>query len=425
MRREYSFRWRIAAGLALFCIAIAGFYSFTVYRVVEEQEEALIDEIVSEELEHLVTQYGRDPRFVPAQGGRLRGYIVRDEAQRRALPPYLRELADGGYEIFVEGRELHVLARTEGDSRFYATYDASAHEERMQRFQWFLIAGLGVVAFVAAVAGYVLAGWLVWPIGDLAQRVEHLQPLAEESPLADRYREAELRRLGRSFDRYRERVAALVRREQDFTAHVSHELRTPLTAIRTSCELLEADAALSEAARLRLARIRRAADRLGAIVQTLLFLAREGRPSEAAGEAVALRACVEEVLEPLRERLRARPVELRVEVDPEVVVHADRRALELVLTNLVDNALVHTERGYVRVRYRAPVLTVEDSGRGIEDSDQPHIFERFYRGSATSGHEGLGLGLALVKRLSDLYGWRIAVESQVQVGTRIHIELPA
>lgn len=424
MRREYSFRWRIALGLALFCIAIVGLYSFTIYRVVEGQEETLIDEIISEELDHLITQYGHDPYFVPAQSSNLYGYIVRDEVDRRALPPYLRDLADGGHEILVDGRELHVLARTMGDTRFYTAYDVSAHEERMQRFQWFLIVGLGVTALVAAVLGYALAGWLVRPISDLAHRVGRLQPLEDEIPLADRYREDELRRLARSFDRYRERVAALVRREQDFTAHVSHELRTPLTAIRTSCELLEADTGLAELARQRLARIRHAADRLSAIVRALLFLAREGRSSDAA-EAVPLRACVEEVLEPLRERLRDRPVELRIEVDPKAMVRANRSALELVLANLFDNALAHTERGHVSVRYHGRVLTVEDSGRGIEGGDQPRIFDRFYRGATAGGHDGLGLGLALVKRLSDLYGWRIAVESQVQVGTRISIELPA
>jgi len=108
-----------------------------------------------------------------------------------------------------------------------------------------------------------------------------------------------------------------------------------------------------------------------------------------------------------------------LEVEPAATVQLNRQALEIVLTNLIRNAVQHTERGFVRVSYAAGRLKVSDSGAGIAAGDAQRLFERFYR--AANKREGFGLGLAIVKRVCDLYGWTIEVDSALGRGSEFSI----
>jgi signal transduction histidine kinase len=103
------------------------------------------------------------------------------------------------------------------------------------------------------------------------------------------------------------------------------------------------------------------------------------------------------------------------------VVTLDRKALQLVLANLIKNAVRYTDRGFVRVSYDEPRLTVSDSGSGISPQHLPQVFERFYRGDVDL--DGLGLGLAIVRRICDDLGWKIEVKSQPGSGSAFSIVL--
>ena len=90
--------------------------------------------------------------------------------------------------------------------------------------------------------------------------------------------------------------------------------------------------------------------------------------------------------------------------------------------NLLRNAVQYTNSGFIRVSFSGNRLSISDSGIGIEPSYLPLLYERFFRGS-TQG-EGLGIGLAIVKRICDHYGWRIEVESMPGCGSTFHIVFP-
>jgi signal transduction histidine kinase len=119
-------------------------------------------------------------------------------------------------------------------------------------------------------------------------------------------------------------------------------------------------------------------------------------------------------------------------VPAEVRLPLNLPALGIVLSNLIDNALRHTDGGEIRFRYQDGTLCIEDTGCGIAPEVMPHVFERFYR--APGGRpDGLGIGLAIVKKICERHGWRIAVESAVQAsvplsskaGTRVLLGLEA
>jgi signal transduction histidine kinase len=230
----------------------------------------------------------------------------------------------------------------------------------------------------------------------------------------------EVAALAKALDDYQTRIVELVRREQEFTSNASHELRTPLTAIRTSCELMLAQSDLPEKGRARLGQIDNAARQMTDRLEVLLLLAR--RHAAADVEEVALRSCVDDAAAPYLDDIAQKGLMFEVSIPVSERVHADRKALQVVLANLIRNAVRYTDRGFVRVSYDAPRIVVSDSGSGIAPEHQPQLFERYFR--ADDRPDGLGLGLAIVRRICDHFGWGIEVKSAPGTGSQFSVQLP-
>jgi two-component system phosphate regulon sensor histidine kinase PhoR len=220
-----------------------------------------------------------------------------------------------------------------------------------------------------------------------------------------------------------------VRRE--FVANVSHELRTPLTAIRGYAEALQSDVP-SEKRQQFLDVILRHADRLTALIEELLELSRiEGGTRELSLEAIDVAAMARGLLQDLKPRLDAR--ELRAEVVGREAprARADRRALEQVLLNLLDNAVKYSDPGgAIEISVAASKdgvrIEVSDTGIGIPESDRGRIFERFYRVDKARSRDlgGTGLGLAIVKHLVQALEGDVFVSARDGKGTTFSVHLP-
>ena len=219
---------------------------------------------------------------------------------------------------------------------------------------------------------------------------------------------------------------------RDFVANASHELRTPIAAIRAAAETLLGGAVDDPAAARGFVEIvARHAGRLSQLTGDLLDLSRlesrQWRFDVARVDAAELAARVVDLLAPVA---REKGLAIASEVPPGAAVRADPRALEQVLVNLAENAVKYTARGGVTLSAAREgedwILTVADSGPGIERHHLPRIFERFYRVDPGRSRDqgGTGLGLAIVKHLVQGMGGEIGVESG-EGGTRFWVRLPA
>jgi signal transduction histidine kinase len=215
-----------------------------------------------------------------------------------------------------------------------------------------------------------------------------------------------------------------------FTYTVSHDLRTPLVTVSGFLGLLEKD--LSEGnvenAQQDLARIRRAADTMDRLLRELLDLSRVGRVTNPP-EDVTLQSLAEEAQQSVAGRLAAARAEFAVE--PELpVLYGDRARLQEVVRNLVDNAAKFMgEQPKPRIVIGArpgphgPIWFVRDNGIGIDPKHQQRVFGLFER--LDTSVEGTGIGLALVKRIVEVHGGQVWLESAGKgQGTTVCISLP-
>jgi two-component system phosphate regulon sensor histidine kinase PhoR len=223
---------------------------------------------------------------------------------------------------------------------------------------------------------------------------------------------------------------------QEFVANVSHELKTPLAVIKSSVETLVDGAAEDpETRNIFLTQVTREADRLEALIQDLLSLARiESGNLGLDPQSIALGRAITDCVERHHSRAEAKTLTM-VEKPPsdgkDVHAWADPDALRQVLDNLVDNAVKYTPNGgRITVRWSGTAETVifevEDTGVGIPQEDLPRVFERFYRVDKARSRSvgGTGLGLSIVKHLVQAMKGQVRVASTVNKGTTFRVTLP-
>jgi signal transduction histidine kinase/class 3 adenylate cyclase len=236
------------------------------------------------------------------------------------------------------------------------------------------------------------------------------------------------------------RVAVLEemdRLKTDFFANISHEFRTPITLTIGPLEqvLSGRHGAVSDAVRDRLVMMRRNQERLLALVNQILDLAK----MEAGGmelKAVPVRdvnAVIRQAVEQFRATIEKQGIALRENLDPRAAhaeLYLDREKFDRLVFNLLSNAVKFTRRGFIEVATQvqdyAFRISVTDSGVGIKEDQIPHIFDRFRQadGSESREYAGTGIGLALVQEVAKLHGGSVDVYSQYGKGTTFRVTVP-
>lgn len=222
-------------------------------------------------------------------------------------------------------------------------------------------------------------------------------------------------------------VAANVAKSK-FIAVASHDLRQPMHAVNVYLELVNMDN-LPAVERKSLSKIKNSINTLNAMFDSLLNISKLDADVMQVNERVFR---LEELATTLRDltETKANKKGLTLNIAcPDLIVRGDKLLLQQIMTNLIANAIQYTESGEIEVKFQTEldrlVIDILDSGCGIAESEQQQIFQQFFRADRTrSLHDGLGLGLSIVKRLCELIGADIRVESALGAGSRFIVTTP-
>jgi two-component system sensor histidine kinase MprB len=284
--------------------------------------------------------------------------------------------------------------------------------------KWFpLFAALAVM--VSAVIGWLFAGRVSKPIEDLALAANDI---AQTQDLERRIKVSgsdEVARLSTSFNTMLTALNKSMNRQRQLVQDASHELRTPLTSLRANSELLER-ASVSDADRAAiLADMRAEIDELTALSTELSALAIDQKAAESPIDT-DLAVIADEIATRAARRGGAA---VSVHVTDDVMVQARPHQLERAISNLVDNAIKFSGgSSEVEIHVGAKRVEVRDHGPGISDEDKPHVFDRFYRATATRSMPGSGLGLSIVSQFAEDHNASAYVLDNVGGGAIVGIQ---
>lgn len=405
-------RGRIALAVAVFATLALLAQAFSLLLAFDEQEEEFIDELLGQQIEYSIRLWHSHPELAFPNTPDMRLVRIPDGMPAPSdLAPEVARLPIGNHELDLNDREHHIAVRHDDGARFILLYDVGEHESRLQSLVANLISGALLLVLILLVGSYFLAGQLAQPLEHLARRVEQ----GDDQDLVDPAMAAEVKALAAALERARARQRLAIERERAFSANLSHELRTPLTAIRTDAELLSAQA-LPDGALRRTNRIMDNVDRIQATAGSLLMLARDVVPRESV--AIDLAQTILRLWETLHPANGGKPLVLALDVPSGTQVMGDPALVELVLRNLLDNALRYSDAGEIRCLVRGTCLFVIDTGPGFSEDELRRLFERFYSGRQ-GGH---GLGMALVHHACAACGWQPSARNGESGGGEICID---
>ena len=313
-----------------------------------------------------------------------------------------------------------------------AGISSEAAEHVLASLRLVLLASFPVVLLALFASARLLAGRSIAPLTQFTATANRITRSNLTERLALPARPDELHTLATAINGLLDRIEQAVEREKQFTADASHELRTPLAVLKGTLEVLvrkpRTPAEYVEKIGLGIREI----DRLTHLVEQLLVLARfENHAKTLTRQELPLRACVHDVLYRHRSDLLAKHIRVDVADGPTATVVADPFLVDLILDNVLANAVKYSPAGSTITVGLAPqgprlACTITDQGIGIAPHELAHIFTPLYRADALAHKHisGTGLGLSIVAKASALLDIEVGVQSELGRGTTFTLGFP-
>ena len=291
---------------------------------------------------------------------------------------------------------------------------------------------IGIAMILLALAGVFAADRVVRPLHRITGAIESVTEGYTDDVLhVETF--TETRQMSEAFNKMLGRLKLLDESREEFVSNVSHELKTPMTSMKVLADsLLEQDNVPVEMYQEFMGDIAKEIDRENQIITDLLSLVKMDKTGQNINiQSVNINDLLEQILKRLRPIAEKKNVEIVMESFRPVSAEIDETKFSLAISNLVENAIKYNhESGWVHVSLNADhkyfYIKVEDSGIGIPEADQAHIFERFYRVDKSHSREigGTGLGLAIARNAVLMHRGSVRVYSTEGEGTTFTVRIP-
>ncbi|CAM5559182.1 sensor histidine kinase [Rhodanobacter lindaniclasticus] len=421
MQSRRKLRYRLIVSFALFGFGLSALFAVAALNIRAKVEDQLITTSLQDEVDSLNAQVRADPTQ-PPHFNIVKAWSWSDRTIYKA-PLEWQQLQTGVHDISEVDADGHVkryklAVRREGGIISFLRYDVSRDELGKQQLLISVIGAVFLFGLLSLAIGVWLSRKVLKPVSELANRLRDFRKAGKAEPLAPHFADDEVGELAHALDEYSERLTAMVERDREFNSDVSHELRTPLAVIASTTELLQGSPDLTPKLAERLKRIERASRQATELIEALLLLSRAERRGPTRGETTDVGKVAADVIESQRPQMRGKPLTIALDVRSAVSVNAPASVLAVALTNLIGNAIKYTLEGSVQVVVGDGGIEVIDTGPGIKPEEAERLFQRGVRGEGAGG-SGAGLGLAIVRRLCELYGWDVAMRPRTDTNGAI------
>lgn len=424
---------RLVRVFLLQAMAISVAVLLGVFAVSQVVENVLVREALEGEAGHFWARHALNPDHAPPDTMNLMGFTAQiDETgvpDYARVPNWLRNQPLGYGRANAPSSQKPLVHVSEQDgTRLYLVFDEVQVSNLVILFGVAPLALVLIIIYALTWIGYRMSHAAVSPIVQLAERVEQFDFATNsfEDLALDEFQvraDTEVWALTEALQHFVRRFEEFIARERNFTRNASHELRTPITVLKGNLELLKRRFNLPEKRDEVVQRMERNVRDMQSLLETLLVLAREDE-TRLPSEPVILNDFLQTTMQQVQDTFCPDGVEMRFEPDTLLQVNAPEKVLDMIFTNLLRNACQHTEEGEICISIQDHTVLISDTGAGMSDEVLQHATEPFFRGSGAFGAGGYGLGLSIVHRLCQRFGWQINFASHKGQGTVARLQFP-
>ncbi len=413
--KYHSLNRKIVSQFCLFTLIISTVYGIFCFILMYSLEDDFIEREIRDEAQYLQQAYDQNSSWPSPRVSHMQLYFSKDtlpiDIRDRYIEKPTREEFSGDGD-----RHYHLLALPNTENTYLV---AEVSERLLVRpisgsvLQVMMTSGLGLV-FFAFIIAWKLGRNTAKPLKQLADLVNGVAPENIPKNFAQQFPNNEIGILAQTLESAMMRINQSLLREKCFTRDVSHELRTPVAIIKNAVEVYRSQPCVDENKKI-IDRISQASTQMEQTVITLLTLAREEH-TEAQKEYIKILPLIEQSIIDQHHLINNKPIQVEVNDNCDVEVHAQSGMLSVLLDNLIGNAFQYTQEGKVTFEIRNKTLIVADTGPGIDPSISDKITDPAVKGRQSTGY---GFGLSIVKRLCEHQNWSLVLSNEQ--GTKISI----
>lgn len=240
----------------------------------------------------------------------------------------------------------------------------------------------------------------------------------------------EVGRLARTFNKMIERIENSFNKEKRFTSDASHELKTPISVISATAEEALIGENKTEDYKKAFRAIIDESKNVSFLISQLLFLVRSEEGKEYLNlEKISLTLIAESVVNQIKDLAKRKDIKMSINSTQDFKLMVDQTLITVLFLNIIKNSIKYNKNGgFINIRLfkkeNNVIISFEDNGIGISKEDLPYVFDRFYQASRARTGKGSGIGLAIVKEITELHNGKISIKSKLGKGSQVKVSLP-
>ena len=422
MKFYQSIRFRIVAGILLFGTLLIILNSGITFFVLGSSMSRMIKNLMETEMDTFLYKYEMD-RATPLPHSKYIQMFKQIDEVPEQFKDQIKDLKPGAHNVFPSKTRhpIHVgvVQLPDTPTPYYMIFHGRQffQENSSLHPKDILWISLALLLIPGIIIGYLTSRIVYAPVVKLMGQIKGLNPENIPRQFYKKHPTNEIGMLTRTIEETMNRINEFIQREKQFTRDASHELRTPLTIVKGAVEIMELQPEIQDNPLLEkpIQRISRSVQNMETTIETFLWLAREENEP---GENCRVAPVIEKVVKDYKYLLENKDITLGIDMRHNKSVCAREEILYIAVTNLVRNAIHFTAGGTITIVLEEAFIEIRDTGQGIENHQLDSVTQLHTKGKDSTG---FGLGLSIVARLCNRFGWDLDLDSQPGKGTRVRI----